>query len=260
MEQQELTEPPSIPIQVSPIVEEEVHLIDLIPSSRQLVGCCRTLLWGIVETCVRQEALTETGSAGGLDSNENEKVAPCHPVNDETPFLDAQKQLLSDMVDLLGIPVDSNDENHSLPLQFGSKTQRSKGTKKTLKNDDQPPQQKKTRLVESTSADSLFVALTETVCLLLPVPHDEGTMIEENVYLARYDNSGAATTSAAAAAATSSAATSSASASAAAAPSTTTAIETTDANESCSDQAGEGDMDDALYPIRILGNGPIDGR
>ena len=181
--EQESIKPSSIPVQVSHIVEEEVHLVDLIPSSRQLVGCCRTVLWSIVETCVRQEALTEAG----LKTNKNE-TRTVEEVNDEIPFLDAQKQLLSDMVDLLGIPIDSNDENHSLPLQFGSK-----GTKKTLKNSEQSqPLTKKTRLSSvDTGGDGTMnndkVMSTNIDRLLLLVPHDEATMVEENVYLARYD-------------------------------------------------------------------------
>ena len=260
---EEPSEPSSNPIQGSKIVEEEVHLTDLIPSSRQLVGCCRTVLWGVVETCVRQEALTEAGLTGILlNSNKNE-TRTAEEVNEDMPFLDAQKQLLSDMVDLLGIPADGNDENHSLPLQFGSKVQRSKGTKKALKHGDHPQQHKKTRLTADTESSEVpspekSVLLADAECLSLPVPHDVATMIEENVYLARYDSS-SGTTKTISTAATTAAATSATNTAA----NTAVAATTTD-NESSNNHAVESkaadDDDDALYPIRVLGNGPVNGR
>ena len=225
------------------------------------------MLWGIVETCVRQEALTEAGLTTCLNTNHKE-TRTVEEVNDEMPFLDAQKQLLSDMADLLGIPTDGNDENHSLPLQFGAKVQRTKGTKKAFKQGDQPPQQqqKKTRLAVETernevtsskqgvlSSDAAVGEVAEVTCLVLPVPHDASTMVEENVYLARYNNSSANSADTAAVTATAVAATAS--------TATTTTAATSNDKESSSNQITDVEADDdALYPIRILGNGPLPDR
>ena len=259
MEEEEATEPSSLPIPAPKIVEEDVHLTDLIPSSRLLIGCCRTVLWGIVETCVRQEALSEAGLTDCLNHH-NHETRTVEEVNDEMPFLDAQKQLLSDMVDLLGIPTDGNDENLSLPLQFGAKVQRSKGTKKALRDGNQPqPQQKKTRLGVDTENNDATASEVVVECLSLPVPHDEATMVEENVYLARYSNTTATSTATTTAAMATMAAVT---------KSTTTTAATIDYKESSSSSSSSSSNqtvenvtdDDALYPIRILGNGPNTDR
>jgi len=147
------------------VVVTAVDLHDLVPSARTLIGCVRSVLFGIVEECDRRA--TATGSSPVEDEDEEDAAA----------FLDARKRLLTDMVEHGFCAVD--DADATLPTQFGK-------AKKKAKNKTKPtPRAQHHRKPLRREGRATAVPGVVLRCPL-PVPNDEATMAEHNIFLMPY--------------------------------------------------------------------------
>ena len=147
-----------------------IDLQDLVPSARALTGCIRSVLWGIVEECGWRACSDESARAPVREQNDHDAD------EDAAGFLAARKRLLADMVEH-GCGVLAEDADTHLPMQFG----KSRASKAASAKPKQPLKQAKLR------RESRMAAVTGAVLRCpLPVPDDEATIAEHNLFLARF--------------------------------------------------------------------------
>ena len=149
------------------VVVTAVDLHDLVPSARALTGCVRSVLFGIVEECARRATATDSSPVEDEDVDEEDAAA----------FLDARKRLLTDMVEHGFCAVD--DADATLPTQFGKAKKKAKTkTKPTPRaQHNRKPLRREGR---ATAVPGVILRCP------LPVPDDEATMAEHNIFLMPY--------------------------------------------------------------------------
>jgi len=155
------------------VVVTTVDLHDLVPSARALTGCVRSVLFGIVEECARRATANAISPVEDEDEDEDEDE------EDAAAFLDARKRLLTDMVEHGFCAVD--DADASLPTQFGNAHKKAKTKTKPTTNPRAQHHRKPLRREGRATAVPGVVLRCP-----LPMPDDESTMAEHNIFLMPY--------------------------------------------------------------------------